>query len=201
MTPDTPALDSRPLFQAGVVYANAHSIPLVTLDPGAYYLLTEFPFANSLGFLPEYLNFTNLDNLTIDLAGSDIYFKFGTETAIVCNNRQNTIFQNFTLDPMQLPFTQAQVTSVNAVANQIAYSVLPNWEPPTDFNTPRNPAGAAEPLYAFVFRNGKPLATGSPFRNPLAPLLSPPRPRPISANLPTSKPVTNWWSMRASMAR
>ncbi|MDP8978954.1 MAG: hypothetical protein M3O35_00025 [Acidobacteriota bacterium] len=150
MTPNTPALDSRPLFEAAVQYAQANSIPLITADPGAYYFLT----GHSPG---RYLSFTGLHDVAFDLAGSDFYIQSGSWTALECNDCRNVRFLNFTLDALQLPFTQVEVTSVDTFNNRIYYAPLDNWEAPVNFNTARNPSGAAEPLYAFVFRDGVPL--------------------------------------------
>jgi uncharacterized protein (TIGR03437 family) len=151
MAPNMPALDSRPLLEAGVQYAQAHSIPLVTCDPGAYYLLTGHPFG-------VYAFFNGLHDVTVDLAGSDIFFSLATWMGLECNSCQNVQFQNFTIDSLQLPFTQVRVTSVETVNNKINYTVLPGWESATNFNTPRNPFGVTnEPLYAFDFRNSAPV--------------------------------------------
>ena len=151
MTPNLAALDARPLLEAGIQYAQAHSIPLVTCDPGTYYLLTGHPFG-------VYAFFNGLHDVTVDLAGSDLVFSLATWIGLECNSCQNVQFQNFTLDSAQLPFTQVRVTSVDTVNNRINYAVLPVWEPATNFNTPRNPFGVTdEPLFAFDFRNAQPV--------------------------------------------
>jgi uncharacterized protein (TIGR03437 family) len=150
MAPDTPALDSRPLLEAAVSYAQSHSISTITADPGAYYVLTGRTTS-------RFLNFNGLHDLTFDFAGSDLYFALGNWIGIECDACQNVQFLNFTLDSLQLPFTQVRVTSVDTTANRIGYSPLAGFEAATDFNTVRNPLGQDEPLYAFVFRNGSPL--------------------------------------------
>jgi uncharacterized protein (TIGR03437 family) len=154
MAPNTPTLDSRPLLEAAVTYAQAHSIPTITSDPGAYYFLTGHPSG-------RYFSFNGLHDLTFDFAGSDLYFQLGSWTNLECDNCQNVQFLNFTMDALQLPFTQLQVTSVDTATNRIHYTVMSGWEAATNFNTVRNPTGATEPLYAFIFRNGKPLRTTS----------------------------------------
>src|ERR1700736_4445349 len=150
MTPNTPALDSRPLFEAAVQYAQANSIPLITCDPGSYYFLTGHPSG-------RYLNFTGLHDIAFDLAGSDFYFQLGSWVGLECDQCQNVQFLNFTLDSLQLPFTQVQVTTVDTANNRIQYAPLDGWEAAANFNTIRNPSGAAEPLYAFDFRDGAPV--------------------------------------------
>src|SRR5579883_739164 len=154
MAPDTPSLDSRPLLEAAVTYAQAHSIPTITSDAGAYYFLTGRTTS-------RYLNFTGLSTLTFDFAGSDLYFAQGSWTALECDNCQSVQFLNFTLDSLQLPFTQVRVTAVDTGTNRIQYASIPGWEPATNFNSTRNPLGQDEPLYAFVFRGGAPLRATS----------------------------------------
>ncbi len=156
MTPNVAALDSQPLFTAAAAYARTNGISTITADPGSYYFLT------SPSGRDAYLNLANLSNLTIDLAGSDLYFQSGSWTGIWCTNCQNVRFLNFTMDALQLPYTQIKVTSADAASGRISYSPFGNWEPATNFNVIRNPSGTAlEPLYAFVFRNGTPLRTTS----------------------------------------
>jgi uncharacterized protein (TIGR03437 family) len=151
MAPNMPALDARPLFEAGVQYAQAQSIPLITCDTGTYYFLSGHPFG-------VYAFFNGLHDVTVDLAGSDLFFSLATWMGLECNNCRNVQFQNFTIDSLQLPFTQVRVTSVDMATNRINYTVLPGWEPATNFNTPRNPLGVTnEPLYAFDFRNSAPV--------------------------------------------
>jgi uncharacterized protein (TIGR03437 family) len=150
MTANVPDLDSRPLLEAAVQYAQSHSIPRITADPGSYYFLTGHPFGVFL-----FLNGTH--DLTLDLAGSDLYFALGSWNAVECLQCKNVQFLNFTVDALQLPFTQVQVTSVDTARGRIFYSSLPGWEAAANFNTVRNPFGATEPLYAFDFRKGQPV--------------------------------------------
>src|SRR5215831_15399806 len=154
MTPDTPSLDSRPLLEAAVTYAQSHSIATITSDPGAYYFLTGRTTST-------FLNFNGLHDLTFDFAGSDLYVALGSWIAFECDACQNVQFLNFTLDSLQLPFTQVTVTSVDTAANRIRYTALAGFDAATSFNTVRNPLGQDEPLYAFVFRNGAPLRSTS----------------------------------------
>src|SRR5579872_3144233 len=151
MTPGVPTLDSVPLLTAAVKYAQANSIPTITADPGSYY------FLNGNASSGRYLNFTGISNLTFDFAQSDLYFASGSWVAMECDSCTNVQFLNFTMDALQLPFTQVQVTSVDAAGGRILYSAIPGWEAATNFNTIRNPAGSTEPLYAFDFRNGQPV--------------------------------------------
>jgi uncharacterized protein (TIGR03437 family) len=157
MTPDSRSLDSRPLLEAAVDYAQAHSIPTITADPGSYYFLTGHPNG-------RYFSFQSLRNLIFDFAGSDLYFAQSNWTGIECDGCNNVQFRNFTLDLMQLPFTQMRVTGVDPSNRRINYAVAGSWETAATFNAIRNPAGSPEPVYAFVFRNGSPLrSTGRMF--------------------------------------
>ena len=67
LAPNDPSLDARPLFQAALQYVKNAPTQRLTVDSGAYYFLT-----------PEnattYLNLGAITNLTVDLAGSTIYF-------------------------------------------------------------------------------------------------------------------------------
>jgi uncharacterized protein (TIGR03437 family) len=156
MLPNVPTQDSRALLEAAVTYAQSKKIGTLTADPGSYYFLT------GRTNVKRYLDFSNLSNLTFDLAGSNLYFQSGSWPGIWCTNCQNVQFQNFTMDALQLPYTQVKVTSADAANKTISYAAMSSWEAATNFNTVRTPAGTtAEPLYAFVFRNGSPLRTTS----------------------------------------
>ena len=150
MTPNVPDLDSRPLLEAAVQYAQAHSIPQITADPGSYYFLTGHPFG-------VFLFLNGVHDLTLDLAGSDLYFALGSWNAVECLQCTNVQFLNFTVDALQLPFTQVRVTSVDTAKARIFYTALPGWEAASNFNTSRSQSGALEPLYAFDFRQGQPV--------------------------------------------
>src|SRR5271163_542257 len=59
LTPGMPALDARPLVEAGLAYANANGIATVTADPGAYYFLSRHN-ANT------HVLISGLTNITLD---------------------------------------------------------------------------------------------------------------------------------------
>src|SRR5437764_11437585 len=67
MQPDSPSLDSRPLFEAAVAYASANGIRTLTVDPGAYYFLT---LRNS----STHALINAVSNLTIDWQNPDLLF-------------------------------------------------------------------------------------------------------------------------------
>src|ERR1700752_3016564 len=57
LTPNNPSLDARPLIQAAIQYIESHPVQTLTLDTGAYYLLTNTQ-PNAV------LLFPNLSNMT-----------------------------------------------------------------------------------------------------------------------------------------
>src|SRR5262245_25441897 len=64
MVPNTPELDSSPLFVRAVAYAKSHNVTLLTVDRGSYYFLTsQFPVAH--------FTLAQVDGMTIDFQGSD----------------------------------------------------------------------------------------------------------------------------------
>src|SRR5205823_3438126 len=90
-----------------------------------------------------------------------LYIALGNWVGIECDGCNNVQFRNFTLDSLQLPFTQVRVTSVDAANRRINYAAIDGWEPAANFNQIRNPFSTPEPLYAFAFRNGAPLRSTS----------------------------------------
>ena len=153
MTPDSPALDSRPLLESAVQYAQSHAIQTITADRGSYYFLT----GHAIG---RFFSLQSIQNLTLDFNYSDLYFASGNWIGMECDGCSNVRFRNFTVDFLQLPFTQVRVTGVDATANRVTYASVEGWENATNFNQIRNPFSAPEPLYAFGFRNGVPLKMG-----------------------------------------
>ena len=162
MVPNEPGLDSRPLLQAAVAYANRNGTQLLTVDTGSYYFLTPQMF-------DRYLEIDSLNGMTIDFAGSDLYFENRELIGLIFSNCQGATLQNFSMDFMNLPFTQVQLTGVSANQLTLSYQTIGNWPDPTEFNTVANPYGTAEELLALVFRNGS-LAPGTnllPLSGPL----------------------------------
>jgi uncharacterized protein (TIGR03437 family) len=149
LTPDTPALDARPLFEAAAAYASANKIATLTATPGKYYFLTTHtPNQHAL--------LSGISNLTVDWQNSDLYFAVGNTAAIDCAACDTVTLENFTVDYQQLPFTQATVTAVDAANRKLTFQTLPGWQSPADFNTNRSPDGS-DAIYMFLFRNGVPL--------------------------------------------
>jgi hypothetical protein len=125
LTPDDPALDARPLFQAALQYLIKHPMQTLTLDTGSYYLLTsEFPGS-------AVLQVPSLSNLTIDLAGSTIYFN----GPVIPNGLQlyycsNVVLKNFQVDYVKPPYTHVQLTSVDPINRILTYQNLSGWPDP-----------------------------------------------------------------------
>jgi uncharacterized protein (TIGR03437 family) len=149
MIPDSPALDSRPLLEAAVAYASANAITTLTADPGAYYFLS-YNNATAHALL------NGAGNLTIDWQHSDLLFAFSNIAGIECLNCAGVTLQNFTLDYLQLPFTQVTVASVNAAAQTVSFNAIPGYQSPSDFNDNRA-ADGSDAIFMFIFRNGVPI--------------------------------------------
>jgi hypothetical protein len=145
LAPDMPSLDARPLFQATLEYVKNHRINLVTLDPGAYYFLTpQDP--------TTYLRFFSLKSLTVDLAGSTIYFAGAFLQGFALTDCQHVMLTNFKIDFLQPPYTYVQLASVDPNHRTLTYKTLPQWPDPA---TPTIPPGVSVELWAVAFRHEK----------------------------------------------
>jgi hypothetical protein len=149
LTPDVSSQDARPLIQATLQYVQSHPVQVLTLDKGNYYLLTaQQPNATLL--------FPRLSNMTVDLAGSTIYFN-GPLLPNGINVFQCTNFtlKNFQIDYINPPYTHVQITSVDPANRLLHYQMLQGWPDPSTFNTLTPPfGGEIEGLWAVLFRNG-----------------------------------------------
>ena len=164
MVPNSPSLDARPLFEAGVYYASQNHIPTVTADRGNYYFL-------SLDNTYQHVFLGAIAHVTVDLQYSDLYFARGNIMAIDVANCVNLTLKNFTADYLQLPFTQVRVTGVNASAKTVTFEQSGKYPLPSFFNSLTVPSGYVNDGYfLFVFRDGQQLrGTGrmqaaAPFR-------------------------------------
>ena len=146
LAPNQPGLDARPLFQAALQYVQRHSIQLLTLDQGKYYFLTPQNPSN-------YLRFLGLSNLTIDLKGSTVYFQTAFLQGLFFTQCHNVTLTNFTCDFINPPYTQVQLTSVDASNRTLGYAAVPTWADPVAFNNAILPSGVPPVLWAVVFRN------------------------------------------------
>jgi uncharacterized protein (TIGR03437 family) len=146
MTPNSPALDSQPLFLAALQYIQNNPVQFLTADPGAYYFLT--PSSNTA----VYVYFPPLSTLTIDFQGSTLYFKDGIKRAFDIENCRNLTFENFTIDYLFPPYTQVQLIAVDPVGRTFTYSLMPGWPDPKTFTT--TPEFGDPELLALFFRNG-----------------------------------------------
>lgn len=144
LAPDNSSLDARPLFQATLQYVKSHNTQLLTLDPGAYYFLTP---QNSVA----YLSFPELSNLTVDLAGSTIYFAGAFLQGFSLIDCQHVTLTNFKIDFLNPPYTYVQLTTVNTSNRTLTYKTLPSWPDPA---TLTSPTGVSVVLWAVAFRDG-----------------------------------------------
>jgi len=148
LRPNSPTTDARPLFQAALLYAQSHSVHLITVDHGAYYFLTPQD-------AQAYLRFTALSGLTIDLADSAVYFAGAFLQGFELVNCVNVTLTRFRTDFVNPPYTHVQLTYVDPVRRSLAYAKLPGWADPVTFNgltTPSSTTGPLE-LWAVVFRD------------------------------------------------
>jgi uncharacterized protein (TIGR03437 family) len=164
LVPNTPSLDARPLVEAAAAYAQKNGYATIIANPGSYYFLSLHASGS-----PTHVLLSSTANLTIDFQHSDLYFKFSNITGFDCANCNSVTMQNFTVDYLQLPFTQLTVSSVDSVNRNITFQSINGYQLPSDFNANRSPSGETDALWMFVFRNGVPLpqagrlATAPPF--------------------------------------
>jgi uncharacterized protein (TIGR03437 family) len=137
LTPNTPALDAKPLVEAAVAYAAINAVATVTADTGSYY------------FPSQRLVLAGAANVTLDFRNADLYFASGATGAVECQNCSAVTLQNFTVDFLQLPFTQVSVTAVDAANRTLTFQVPAGWRAPSELTGD---------VRMFVFRNGAPLA-------------------------------------------
>ena len=107
LVPNMPSQDARPLIQAAVQYVQSHPVQVLTLDKGDYYLLTATQSNATLLLF-------GLANLTVDLAGSTIYFNGPLlPNGIFAFGLSNFTLTNFQTDFVNPPYTHVQLTSVD----------------------------------------------------------------------------------------
>jgi len=154
MVPNQPTLDSGPLFEAAIKYANTHKIPQVIANQGAYYFLSVSATLSG----GDLAIFAITTPMTIDLQGSDLYFAHAEKTAILLTSLTNVTVQNFTIDFLQQLYTQVQVTSVNSTTRQLQVTARPGWQTPTALAAALNSTlvtSGYPPTFLYVFRNGQ----------------------------------------------
>ncbi len=153
MTPDSPQLDARPLFEAGIAYASKNQIPTVTADRGNYYFLTQ-------NTAYRHVALTAISNVTVDLQYSDLYFAHGNIIAIQVLSCVNLTLENFTVDYLQLPFTQLTVTGVNSTTKTVSFKQLGSYPLASTLNSVTVPANyVVSGYFLFAFRKGQELRT------------------------------------------
>jgi hypothetical protein len=150
MVPDQRDLDSGPLLNAAISYIASRGIRRVTLNPGSYYLLT--PRSDN----GRYLYAAHLEGVTFDFGGAHLYLQDAYRQGLSFFNVKGVTLRNFTLDYLELPFTQVRVTEVRAAERTLRYELVSGYRDPLDFNEVRNhPAGTSPNIYALVFRDGR----------------------------------------------
>jgi hypothetical protein len=150
LPPDDPSVDARPLFEAAVQYVRTHPVERLTVDRGTYYFLTPQD-------AQTYLRFPSLSDLTVDLAGSKIFFAGAFLQGFTLANCDHVTLKNFDIDFLEPPYTQVQLMSVDPTARTLAYSALPNWRDPATFDNGSVPGESSTSLvlWAAAFRDGE----------------------------------------------
>ncbi len=193
LAPDSPSQDAGPAFQATLNYVQSHStVTLVTLDPGAYYFHTcqyPPPPLEPQPPLPPvaYITFPQLANLTVDLAGSTIYFAEAFHRGFYLVDCQNITFTNFKIDFLQPPYTYVQLQTLDPTARTLTYQTLPGWPDPATLTGP-----SEVELWAVAFRQGD-IVPGTSRMNVAQPITSP----VLSLNTPLN---TAPWTQGATLA-
>jgi hypothetical protein len=146
LSPDDKSVDARPLFEAGVKYAQSHDTRTLTVDHGAYYFLTPQDATT-------YLRLAGLTDLTVDLADSTIYFANAFEQGFALVDCHHVTLTRFQIDFQVPPYTHMRLESVDPGRRALFYSSLPNWADPVTFN---GATALSRPLvlWAVAFRNG-----------------------------------------------
>ena len=68
--------------------------------------------------------------------------------------RERVTFSGFTIDFLELPFTQVRVAQVQPEERTIRFEALAGYRPATELNDFRGPTGNAPEMYGIVFRDG-----------------------------------------------
>ena len=185
MEPNRPDVDSRPLLQAAIDYVRRQSISRVTLDPGDYYFLT--PQQNG-----RYIYLANLRDVAFAFAGVNLYVReaYAGLFAIQVVDCERVTLSGFTLDFLELPFTQVTIAQVQPETRTIRFEPLAGFRSVTDFNDIRTSNGSLPELHGIVFRDDT--VVGETGRISIG--------RPVRADAVTVE-AEGYWSDPATLAR
>ena len=180
LAPNKPSFDARPIFQAALQYVKTHHTSLLTVDPGAYYFLT--PQQSN-----AYLSFPALSNLTLDLAGSTVYFADAFLQGFSLTDCQHVTLTNFKVDFLKPPYTYVQLAAVDATNRKFTYKTMPGWPDPA---TLTSPSGISVVPWVVAFRGGHILPETSRMRVA----------QPIAGNVLSLVPAKTPWTQSATLA-
>lgn len=153
MEPNRTDLDVRPLFNAALDYVKSRRIQRVTLIPGSYYFLTPRPDNGRYAYAQD------LEDVTFDFGGAHLYLRDPYRLGLSFFNLRRVVFQRFTVDYLEPPFTQVRLTDVQPTDRVLQYELLPGFRDPTDFNRVSEfPSAVIPRMFALVFRDGQLLA-------------------------------------------
>jgi hypothetical protein len=167
MLPNVLGQDSAPLLNDAIRWVSHYNsenstnpYTQITVQAGVYYFLTTTAVGGREAYVvvsPENKN-DQLQNVTIDLGGSFLFFANALYEAFNVSNCNNLVLSNFSVDYQILPFTQLHVLEVLGSNQILAVPQRSQSQPPyvdvyqleqTQFNK-KIPIT----LYGFDFRSG-----------------------------------------------
>lgn len=126
MVPNNASQDSAPLLNDAIQFVsnyNSASPPVpytrIVASPGNYYFETPTPLNSSTQSPLAYVLVGQLQNVTIDLDGSSLFFANALNQAFNVSSCESLVLSNFSIDYQTLPFTELRVQQVFPGANQI----------------------------------------------------------------------------------
>jgi hypothetical protein len=121
MLPNVPGQDSAPLLNQAIKWVSHYNsdnptnpYTEITVEAGDYYFATTTAVGGREAYVvvrPENKN-DQLQNVTIDLGGSSLFFANALYEAFDVSNCNNLILSNFSVDYQILPFTQLEVVQI-----------------------------------------------------------------------------------------
>src|SRR5437773_12483178 len=98
----------------------------------------------------------NVHDVTFAFAGVNFYVKepFVGIFAIQIVDSERFTLSGFTLDFLELPFTQVRVAQVRPEERAIRFESLTGYRPAADFNTVWTANGSAPEIHGIAFRDG-----------------------------------------------
>jgi hypothetical protein len=121
MLPNVPGLDSAPLLNDAIKWVSHYNTDnptnpytQITVQAGVYYFLSTTAVGGRQAYVVVSRENPNdqLQNVTIDLGGSFLFFANALYEAFDVSNCNNLVLSNFSVDYQILPFTQLHVLEI-----------------------------------------------------------------------------------------